>query len=115
MEKLKVGDVVVRIQPYRLSNFTEYRIGTVERLTPTLAVLSNGDKLVNQLRSSGEQEFMVKGNPYSKRYQLLTPEIHEQAKIENKRIKAHNWFEIRKFTQEEKEMIYDHFLNLNIL
>jgi hypothetical protein len=115
MEKLKVGDKVCLVQRRKFGSGTSYSFSEVERLTNTQAVLKNGIKLVNEPKTTGfafNNEnavcYSVYGDSWTK-WQLTTPGIIQLAKDENKRIKISNWFSEQKFTDEQKEIIFDLF------
>lgn len=119
MEKLKVGDVVYLKEHSRWSNNINYAIATVERLTTTQAVISGGKKLVNEPiqdwydKSIGYREY---GNHYHyTHWHILTDEIREEIKTEQERRKICNWFEKRKFSDQEKAIVYAKFKELNLI
>jgi hypothetical protein len=119
MEPLKVGDKVYLKEAMRYSNFITYKIATVERLTKTQAILSNKDKVINEPKLTGYIGdkiigFEIYGDRW-KHYHILTDEIMEEAKIQSEKIKAHNWFIKKNFTNEEEELIYKYFSQLNKL
>jgi hypothetical protein len=116
MEKLKVGDKVYNISKNRWSDITYYNLSEVVRLTKTQAVLENGTKLINELVTDYNREkcFSEYGDRYNKWY-IQTPEILEKAKAEKEKQIVRNWFENRKFTDEEKKKIYLQFKKENIL
>lgn len=118
MEKLKVGDKVCLVQNQRFGSGTNYYFAEVERLTKTMAVLSNGKKLINEPKirayNGGIVEFSEYGDSWTC-WQITTNEILEAGKKERERIKISNWFSNRKFTDEEKTIIYNKFKELNLL
>jgi len=100
MEKLKVGDHVVRIN-YNFS-YTTYTFDKVERLTPTLAVTKRGVKIKNEPKSTSGEGFVFKEHgDHWKEWQLSTPEIVASALKQKKEIEARAWLREKKFTAEE--------------
>jgi len=117
MEKLKVGDKVCLVKTPRFGSGTNYYFSEVERLTKTMAVLANGKKLINEpIRHCNDNipEFPEYGDSWT-HWRITTPEILGAAKAEHQRAKIANWFYDRKFTDEEKAIIYNKFKELNIL
>ena len=116
--KLKIGDKVCLVQKQRLSSGNNYYFSEVERLTKTMAVLSNGKKLINEPKkrynNDNIYEFYEYGDSW-KYWELTTPEILEAYKLERERLVIANWFYNRKFTDDEKAIIYNKFKELNIL
>jgi hypothetical protein len=113
-EKLEIGDKLVNIEHNRWTSFTKYTFASVERLTKTQAILSNGVRLRSEKYTwDGVVMFNVIGS-YGN-YQFVTPEITIKAEKERKNIIAHNWLSSKKFTNEEKLLVYEYFKNLNKL
>lgn len=109
IEKLKVGDKLYIKQNIRYSSLVEYTFATVERLTTTQAILSNGTKLINEPVNNGYDNsvgFSVYGDRWNK-WHMETPEMVEEAKIYNDRRKKINWFNRQQFTDEYKILIYE--------
>lgn len=111
MAKLKVGDKVVNIRYGRFGDKATYKFSEVVRVTKTQAILANELRLVNEPKtkfSSNEVEFSVYGGDYE-RWELLTPKIQQEFEQEQERRIIENWFCSKKFTDEEKKMIYEQF------
>lgn len=108
MEKLKVGDRVVNVNSSTWG--THYNFSEVEKLTPTQAVLKNGVRLVNEPKrfyyNDESYSFSEKGNKW-KRWELETPEILADYKLQQENITIKTWFRDHKFTPEEKKTIYE--------
>lgn len=107
MEKLKVGDKVYSIRSH--FGYTTYRFSEVERLTKTQAILESGDRLKNEpnkSRNNDEIEFKEIGADYSY-WGLTTDEVMATYIKQQEEIKIKRWFNSHKFTQEEKETIYN--------
>ena len=110
MEKLKVGDKVVYIN----SGFgsTSYIFSKVVRLTNTLAILDNGDRLKNTpekaFYNNDDFCFLEYGNGYSV-YVLSTPQIEKECEDQKHIKKTNIWFKNKKFTDQEIEKIYNLF------
>ena len=117
MEKLKIGDKVVRQSNDRWSRNVYYSFSKVERLTKTQAVLTDGTKLVNEPKlDHWENKIMYSafGDRWEK-WVIETPEIIEEAKKEKERQQINRWFNDRKFNEEEIFIIYNTFKSLNKL
>jgi len=105
-ELLKVGDKLYYKKHQRFSDYIYYEFTTVERLTKTRAVLANGTVLVNEPKQyGGKFGFGIYGDTWEKYYHV-TSEIIEEARLERKRQQIARWFNDKKFTDEEKEIIY---------
>ena len=117
MEKLKVGDKLYFTSKQRWGMRINYRFETVERLTKTQAVLSDGTKLINEPTTDWARKkvcYSEYGNRYDKWY-FQTEEILLEAKKEKERQSIESWFESRKFSDEEKKIVYLKFKELDIL
>ncbi len=117
MEKLKVGDKLYLKQHARWGDDIYYQFASVERLTKTQAVLSNGVKLINEPSKdyySKEIGYSVYGDRWTKWY-FQNEQILIEAKVEKEKRLIDNWFSKRKFTNEEKKIIYLKFQELNLL
>jgi hypothetical protein len=115
-QKLKVGDKVYSIEHEQWGNNIYYIFATVERITKTQAILSNGVRLINEPKNNyhnniGYQTF---GDSW-KWYHIQTVEAIEESKKENKRQDIVRWFKNKKFTEEEQFLIYDTFKNIDKL
>jgi len=112
MEMLKIGDKVCLVQSQRYGDGTNYCFSEVERLTKTMAVLANGKRLINKAQISHYNnrvpEFPEYGDSWT-RWQIETPEILEEHKKSLCEKKALDWFNGKKFTKEEKILIYNLF------
>jgi len=108
--KLEVGDKVAIVDYVGFSRRKRYRFATVERVTNTLAILSNGDRLERESRGgltiTGEQEedeWKVKGaSSYFDCYKKETPEIRAEANKEKALSDADAWFNSDTLTREDK-------------
>lgn len=111
MEKLKVGDKLYNVKQNGFSDFARYSFSEVTRLTKTLAILKNGVHLYNQPKVSYIME--DKGYSVSRQkgvhWHLVSLKAIRKAQVENEKIVAHDWFERKEFTLEEKQFIYQRF------
>jgi hypothetical protein len=117
MNPLKVGDKVYLKAHSRWRNDVYYRFEVVERITKTQAILSNGIRLINTPEVDYYSKIVcypVYGDTWVK-WSIQTPEILEEAKAEKERQSIISWFNDRKFSEEEKRIIYTTFKDLNIL
>jgi hypothetical protein len=117
---LKVGDKVYQKDYPRYPNqnmvdWYNYKSATVQRLTKTQAILSNGVKLINEPENGigwKEQGYLaaypIYGDRWNK-YFIETPESLADGMIQKKRAKVQNWFVAQKFTEEQKIAIYNLF------
>lgn len=117
MELLKVGDKVYNKTHERWGNNVYYNFSTVERLTKTQAVLSDGTKLVNNpvlCYHNNIVGYRTYGDTWNE-WHIQTPDIIAEAKLEKERQSIVNWFSRREFSEEEIRIIYLKFQELNIL
>ena len=118
MKRLEVGDKVYNKEHARWGGNVYYRFEVVERLTKTQAVLSNGIKLINEpVKSSFSKDtvgYSVHDDRW-KKWHIQTDEIILEAKAEKERQTINSWFELRKFTESEKQIVYLKFDELGIL
>jgi len=107
MEKLKIGDKVYIAETSRWSSRVNYILDEVVRLTKTQAVLSKGRKIINEPTTDWYKKdcFLEYGERYNKWY-LQTDEILVTVKAERERQAIEQWFVSKKFTDEEKKIIY---------
>ena len=107
--KLEVGDKVYYANRNNYHSTVRYTFETVERLTATQAVLTNGAKLKNQECKdwSGTLSFIEIGS--RDYWHLTTEKVLEDARKEATRQKIDNWFFKQKFTDEQKQQIYNLF------
>lgn len=107
--RLKVGDKVYRKQYQRFGDrVVSYNMTEVERLTKTQAILRDGTKLINEPTTDYNKNvcFSEYGER-SNRYKRLTDEIiKEQAEWKNA-VKAVNWFDAQKWTEEQKIQVFN--------
>lgn len=118
MEKLKVDDKLYFTSKQRWGRRINYRFETVVRLTKTQAVLSDGTKLINEPTTDWSADKKVCYSEYGNRYDkwyFQTEEILLEAKKEKERQSIESWFESRKFSDEEKRIVYLKFKELDIL
>lgn len=111
MKKLKVGDKVYNTRQNGFTDFVRYSFSEVVSLTKTLAVLKNGERLINQPKTSYITEDI--GYSVSRKkgthWHLVSLEAIRKAQIENEKIEAVAWFHEKEFTHEEKLEIYRYF------
>jgi len=111
MRKLEIGDKVYNAKQNGFSDFVRYSFSEVVSLTKSLAVLKNGTKLYNEPRISYITEDI--GYSVSRQkgmhWHLVSLEAIRKAQIENEKIAAHDWFEEKEFSLEEKKFIYKQF------
>lgn len=113
MEELKVGDKLYNVGQNGFGDFFRYSFSEVVRLTKTLAVLDNGERLKNKPVKSlitGEIGYALASNRWVY-WHILTKEIQDLAEEENQKITIHDWFKDRHFNMEDKRMIYHYFEN----
>jgi hypothetical protein len=117
MELLKVGDKVYSEKHLTYSRNVGYKFSTVERLTATQAILSCGTRLVNKPKLGYDRktvEYPTYGDLYTK-WSISTPEILEEARLQRERQTIVRWFDSRKFTEDEKRIVYAKFKELGLL
>jgi hypothetical protein len=117
MELLKIGDKLYFREYYRWTSSVAYKFATVERLTKTQAILSNGIKLINKpqkCRYDNSVGYPVFGNMLSK-WHIETEEILLEDKKEREIKFINSWFGNKKFTNEEKRIIYLKLKELDLL
>tara|TARA_R110002012_G_scaffold321944_1_gene552607 strand:- start:54010 stop:54384 length:375 start_codon:yes stop_codon:yes gene_type:complete len=111
MDVLKIGDKVYNTKQDGFDDFIRYSFSEVVEVTKTLVILKNGVRLVNQPRISYITESI--GYSVSRQkgvhWHLVTLQAIRNAQIENKKIAIHDWFERKKFTFKEKQIIYEQF------
>lgn len=107
MEKLKTGDKVYIAESSKWSRRVNYILDEVVRVTKTQAVLSKGRKIINKPTIDWDKKycFAEYGERYNKWY-LQTDEILVTVKAERERQTIEQWFDTKKFTDEEKRIIY---------
>lgn len=114
MKKLEVGDKVYNTKQNGFDDFVRYSFSEVVRLTKTLAVLKNGVRLINQPKASYITEDV--GYSVSRQkgvhWHIVSLDAIRRAQIENQKIAAHDWFENKEFTIEEKVKIYRFFKSM---
>lgn len=111
MKKLEVGDKMYFRSQSRFGRDIYFRFETVERVTKTQAVLSNGIKLINhpfKNHFDNHYGFCQLGQRFDKWY-IQTDEIVAEAQKENKRQSINRWFDNQKFTDEQKLQVHDLF------
>lgn len=108
-EKLEVGDKIYFAKRNNYYKTVNYIFETVERLTPTQAILGNGAKLKNQASKDwlGNIQFIELGNRDS--WYLVTQQVLEDAEKKSIRQKVNSWFSKQQFTDEQKQQIYNLF------
>lgn len=113
LDKLKVGDMVCKIFSSR-SNFDRYEFHKIARLTPKMAILENGKKILNEPLVSKHHSSVYFEEYSASRaaYWLATDEIIEQHKENAYARDVEYWFIEKKFSLSEKKLIYEYFKNL---
>ena len=107
MEKLKIGDKIYIAETSRWSSRVNYILDEVVRLTKTQAVLSKGRKIINEpTKDWYQKDCFCEYGDRCKRWYLQTDEILVTIKAEIERQKIEQWFSDKKFTYEEKRIIY---------
>jgi len=117
MELLKVGDKVYNEKHHTWSRRVSYKFSSVERLTATQAILSCGTRLVNKPQLGFDRktvQYPTHGDLGTK-WSIQTPEILEEARLEEERHTIAMWFGSRSFTEDEKRIVYTKFKELGLL
>ncbi|MCM4154021.1 pyruvate kinase [Arenibacter sp. N53] len=117
MEDLKVGDKLYNVSQNGFGDFFRYSFSEVVRLTKTLAVLDNGERLRNKpVRSliNGDIGFALASNKWVY-WHMVSSEIEQLAQEEKEKIVINDWFKDRIFSGPEKRMIYNLFKEKGIL
>ncbi|MCK0148125.1 pyruvate kinase [Arenibacter sp. F26102] len=117
MEELKVGDKLYNVSQNGFGDFFRYSFSEVVRLTKTLAVLDNGERLRNKpVRSliNGDIGFALASNRWVY-WHIVSGEIEELAQEESEKIVINDWFKDRTFSVPEKKIIYKLFKEKGIL
>ncbi len=107
---LKVGDKVYKSVYRRWDKKTVYFTAKVERLTKTLAVLDNGEKVINEVTKDYNQKdcFSTFGDIATK-YYIADDAFEQKLKdITNRKI-INNWFNSYAFSFAQKEQIFNLF------
>ncbi|WP_191088989.1 pyruvate kinase [Arenibacter lacus] len=108
---LKVGDKLYNVSQNGFTDFMRYTFSEVVRLTKTLAILENGERLRNVETTSALNDeicYAQANNRWVYWYEV-TDEVLRLAQEEEERIAANDWFNKRDFSLEEKRMIYKFF------
>lgn len=114
MEKLKVGDKMYNVKQNGFTDFARYSFSVVIELTKTLAVLKNGVRLINIPKIS----YIVEDIGFSvnrkkgEHWHHVSINAIRNAQIENKKIEAHDWFQHKEFSIEEKQLMFNYFKKL---
>lgn len=114
---LEIGDKLYNKEYSRWTSKTRYEFATVERLTKTQAILSNGTRLINELTKNHFDSiygYSVFGN-ISARWYIVTESVLLEAEKEKERQVIDYWFAKRVFSSEEKRIIYFKFKELGLL
>lgn len=117
MEELKIGDNVYNTTQDGFDDFIRYSFSEVVAVTKTLAVLKNGIRLINQPKISYITEdigYSVKGQR-GVHWHVVSVKAIRNAQLENEKIAAHDWFENKIFSLEEKQWIYQQFKSHTVL
>lgn len=107
MRKLIVGDKLYR--EYTLSSNVNFEFATVEKITKTQAVLSNGVRLINEPKKdyyTEETIYQVFGDRWES-YSFQNDEVVKRAEQERYKQKVNRWLREEKLTQEEKILVYE--------
>jgi hypothetical protein len=103
--KLKVGDEL-----YEHGDKNYYKV-IVERITPKLAILSNGDRVfIEEGCYWGVKSFVKYGDKY-KNYGLFTEEAQKDKDKMDRQRMIIRWFRDYSFSFSDKEKIYKMFNN----
>lgn len=111
MRQLEVDDKLYNVRQDGFGDFARYSFSEVVKLTKTLAILKNGVRLYNQPRPS----YIIEDVGYcvsrkkGVHWHLVSLKAIRNAQIENESIAAHDWFEAKEFTLQEKQLIYKEF------
>tara|TARA_R110000868_G_scaffold112574_3_gene303098 strand:+ start:338 stop:697 length:360 start_codon:yes stop_codon:yes gene_type:complete len=114
MEELKIGDNVYNTTQDGFDDFVRYSFSEVVAVTKTLAILKNGNRLINQPKIS----YITEDIGYSEKGQrgvhwhVVSVKAIRNAQLENEKIAAEDWFENKKFSLKEKQWIYQQFKSL---
>lgn len=116
MRQLEVGDKMVHIYNGR-NGFLYYRFEEIERFTKTQIVLKNDIRLKINPENNWRGEMVYKEvAPYSyDTWELVTPKILREYEEEMEHQTMLNWFDKKKFSNEEKKLIYKYFEEKNLL
>ncbi|WP_189356653.1 pyruvate kinase [Arenibacter certesii] len=114
---LKVGDKLYNVSQNGFSDFMRYTFSEVVRLTKTLAILENGERLRNIKTTSAlnKEVCYAQANNRWVYWYITTDEILQKAEEEEEKIVANDWFSQRSFNLEEKRMIYGLFKEKGLL
>ncbi|MRH99189.1 pyruvate kinase [Kriegella sp. EG-1] len=114
MRELVVGDKLYNVKQNGFTDFARYSFSEVVALTKTLAILKNGVRLYNRPRISYIMESVGYSVARKKgvHWHLVSLKAIRNAQIENQKIEVYDWFESKKFTLKEKQMIYTQFKKL---
>lgn len=117
MGKLKEGDEVCQVIHERWGNGKRFIFAKVVRTTNTQAVLDNGVRLKNDPKKDSYRDYLYFYEiPHSyKSWQLNSDELRREAKVESERRKIEYWFNNKKFTEQEIKIIYDRFVELDLI
>lgn len=113
---LEVGDRLYNRGYSRWTGKVTYTFATVERITETQAILSNGARLTNEPKKfylDAEYGYLAIGN-LSKWY-IVKEDVLLEAEKEKERQAIDSWFAKRSFSSEEKRIIYFKFKELGLL
>lgn len=115
MRELEVGDKMYNVKQDGFGDFARYTFSEVVTLTKTLAILKNGVRLYNQPRAS----YIIEDIGYcvsrkkGVHWHLVSLKAIRIAQVENAKIEAHDWFETKEFSLQEKQLIYKEFKKLS--
>lgn len=111
MKQLEIGNKVYNIHRDGFNDFQRYTFSEVVRLTKTLAVLENGVRLTNQPKTSWISEDICYSvfRDYWTYWHLTSEKAIQDAKDEEEKIAAYDWFEAKVFSLKEKRTMYKLF------
>jgi hypothetical protein len=111
---LQVGDKVYQDLSNR-HNEGVYRFYEVVKVTPKFAILNDGKKVIREgVSKNGKPDvFRVYGDR-SVLFELVTDDVLTKYAKYQELEKAYYWFFNRKFSKDEKLMIYNYFKELGI-
>lgn len=114
MRELEIGDKVYNVKQDGFGDFERYTFSEVVKLTKTLAILKNGIRLYNQPRPS----YIIEDVGYcvsrkkGVHWHLVSLKAIRNAQVEQEKIEAHDWFEAKEFTLQEKQFMFREFKKL---
>ena len=113
---LEVGDRLYNKEYLRWTGKVTYTFATVERLTETQAILSNGTRLINKpTKGYYDVEYGYCAIGKISKWYIVKEDVLLEAEKEKERQAIDSWFARRVFSREEKRIIYFKFKELDLL